>query len=180
MLRKINAAISILLIVIYMLHGVLGSFTLLEISPWAGKALARFGLVLIGIHVLLGAILTVQAFRVSAQKGEKYYKQNALFWTRRISGLVLALCIAFHIGAFGETKAGRYVLVPFTTLKLIAQLMLIASLFIHIFINIRPLMLHIGSLKFRERRIDIFLALSVLLLFFTATMIIYYIGWHVL
>ncbi|MBQ8087953.1 MAG: pilus assembly protein PilX, partial [Clostridia bacterium] len=77
-------------------------------------------------------------------------------------------------------KAGRYVLVPFTTLKLIAQLMLIASLFIHIFINIRPLMLHIGSLKFRERRIDILLALSVLLLFFTATMIIYYIGWHVL
>lgn len=75
---------------------------------------------------------------------------------------------------------GIYILFPFTTVKLITQLLLVAALFIHLFINIRPLLVSLGIISYKERRGDIYLILSVLLLFSAGAVIIYYIGWHTL
>ena len=60
------------------------------------------------------------------------------------------------------------------------QLLLVAAFFLHLFINIRPLLVSLGIMTDKEHRSDIYLVLSVLLLFITGAIIIYYIGWHTL
>ena len=176
-MRKINTVLSILLIVIFMLHGLMGSFMLVGIGSSAGKVLAWIGVAVLVVHTVIGAILTIQTLK---NKGCSYLKQNAVFWARRASGLAILILLFFHIGLFGGIKYGMYILFPFTTVKLVTQLLLIVALFIHLFINIRPLLISLGIISYKERRGDIFLILSVLLLFCVGAVIIYYIGWHTL
>lgn len=175
-MRKVNTILSTLLLVVFLLHGVLGSFTLLGISSISGQMLAYAGMVLLAVHVCIGVGLTAQTLR--NKNGTAYVRQNALFWTRRASGLAILLLVGFHIGAFGSMQDGLYLLTPFTTGKLVTQLLLIAALFVHLFVNIRPLLVSLGILADRERRGDIYLVLSVLLLFLAGATILYYIRWQ--
>ena len=179
-MRKINTILSVLLLVIFMLHGLMGSFMLLGIGSSAGKILAWVGVAVLAAHTVIGVILTINTLKISQNAGNSYLKQNAIFWARRASGLAILILMFFHIGLFGGVQDGIYILFPFTTVKLITQLLLVAALFIHLFINIRPLLVSLGIISYKERRGDIYLILSVLLLFSAGAVIIYYIGWHTL
>lgn len=174
-MRKLNTILSLLLIIIFMLHGVMGSFMLIGVGSIAGKILAWIGVCIIVVHTVLGVLLTVNTFKQSKNNGKLYLKQNALFWTRRASGLAILIMVFFHIGVFGRVIDGQYVLFEFTTIRLISQLILIAALFIHIFANIRPLLISLGVIKNKARRTDIFLVLSVLVLIMAGSVVIYYI-----
>ena len=90
-------------------------------------------------HTVLGRLLTAQIFRASRYGGKPYGKQNALFWARRASGLAILLMLFFHIGVFGKVQNGVYILFPFTTVRLLTQLLLVASVFVHLLLNLRPL-----------------------------------------
>ena len=179
-MRKINTILSVLLLVIFMLHGLMGSFMLLGIGSSAGKILAWVGVAVLAAHTVIGVILTIKTLKIFKKAGNSYLKQNAVFWARRASGLAILILMFFHIGLFGGVQDGMYILFPFTTVKLITQLLLVAALFIHLFINIRPLLISLGIISYKERRGDIYLILSVLLLFSAGAVIIYYIGWHTL
>ena len=179
-MRKINTILSVLLLVIFMLHGLMGSFMLLGIGSSAGKILAWVGVAVLAAHTVIGVILTINTLKISKNAGNSYLKQNAVFLARRASGLAILILMFFHIGLFGGVQDGIYILFPFTTVKLITQLLLVAALFIHLFINIRPLLVSLGIISYKERRGDIYLILSVLLLFSAGAVIIYYIGWHTL
>lgn len=179
-MRKINTILSVLLLVIFMLHGLMGSFMLLGIGSSAGKILAWVGVAVLAAHTVIGVILTINTLKISKNAGNSYLKQNAVFCARRASGLAILILMFFHIGLFGGVQDGIYILFPFTTVKLITQLLLVAALFIHLFINIRPLLVSLGIISYKERRGDIYLILSVLLLFSAGAVIIYYIGWHTL
>ena len=109
-----------------------------------------------------------------------YLKQNAIFWARRASGMAIMILLLFHIGLFGKVQNGTYILFPFTTVKMVTQLLFVAAIFVHIFINIRPLLVSLGIISYKERRSDIYLILSVLLLFIVGAVILYYIGWQYL
>ena len=139
-MRKINTILSVLLLVIFMLHGLMGSFMLLGIGSSAGKILAWVGVAVLAAHTVIGVILTINTLKISKNAGNSYLKQNAVFWARRASGLAILILMFFHIGLFGGVQDGIYILFPFTTVKLITQLLLVAALFIHLFINIRPLL----------------------------------------
>ena len=99
---------------------------------------------------------------------------------RRASGLAILILLFFHIGLFGKVQNGTYILFPFTTVKMVTQLLFVAAIFVHIFINIRPLLVSLGIISYKERRSDIYLILSVLLLFIAGAVILYYIGWQYL
>ena len=96
------------------------------------------------------------------------------------SGLAILILLFFHIGLFGKVQNGTYILFPFTTVKMVTQLLFVAAIFVHIFINIRPLLVSLGIISYKERRSDIYLILSVLLLFIAGAVILYYIGWQYL
>lgn len=176
-MRKLNTIVSVLLVVVFLLHGVLGSFLLLGVSQTAGKMLAHIGMLLLFLHLCIGVRLTMQT--VQTKQGFAYSKQNALFWTRRASGLAILILVFFHMGAFGSVEDGLYILTPFTTVKLLTQLLLLAALFVHIFVNVRPLLVSLGVIAYKERRGDLFLMLSILLVFMAGSVVMYYIRWHV-
>lgn len=125
-------------------------------------------------------LLGVQSLRAAKQSGKMYLKQNAIFWARRASGMAILILLFFHIGLFGKVQNGTYILFPFTTVKMVTQLLFVAAIFIHVFINIRPLLVSLGIISYKERRGDIYLILSVLLLFIAGAVILYYIGWQYL
>ena len=179
-MRKWNTILSVLMLLIFMIHGIMGSFMLTGVGSSAGKILAWIGVVILTAHTVLGVLLTIQSLRASKRSGKKYLKQNGIFWARRASGLAILILLFFHIGLFGEVQNGTYILFPFTTVKMVTQLLFVASLFVHIFINIRPLLVSLGIISYKERRGDIYLILSVLLLFFAGSVIFYYIGWQYL
>lgn len=179
-MRKINAIVSALLLVIFLIHGIMGSFMLLGVSASAGKTLAWIGVGLIAVHTVLGVMLTAQTIRSGRGSGKWYLRQNSLFWTRRISGFAMLILAFFHFGLFGRVVGNEYILYEFTAGKMAVQLLLIASLFIHIFVNVRPMLVSLGIIKHTERRIDLFLILSILLLFMTGAVILYYVGWQFL
>lgn len=107
-----------------------------------------------------------------------YGKQNALFWARRTSGLAILLMLFFHIGVFGRVQDGVYILFPFTTVRLLTQLLLVASVFVHLLLNLRPLLVSLGIVRDKEQRGDLYLILSILVLFAAGSIILYYIGWN--
>ena len=147
-MRKLNTILSVLLLFICLLHGLMGSFMLLGISSGAGKFLAWIGVGILAAHTVLGLLLTAQTFRASRSGGKLYGKQNALFWARRTSGLAILLMLFFHIGVFGRVQDGVYILFPFTTVR------------------------------DKEQRGDLYLILSILVLFAAGSIILYYIGWN--
>ena len=138
-MRKWNTILSVLMLLIFMIHGIMGSFMLNGVGSSAGKLLAWIGVGILVVHTVIGVILTVQSL------------QN-----------------------------GTYILFPFTTVKMVTQLLFVAAIFVHIFINIRPLLVSLGIISYKERRGDIYLILSVLLLFIAGAVIFYYIGWQYL
>lgn len=176
-MRKLNTILSVLLFVIFLLHGVLGSFVLIGVGEIAGKMLAHIGMILLVLHLCIGVRLTIQTFQTKS--GWAYSKQNALFWTRRASGLAILILAFFHMGIFSSVEEGWYILTPFTTVKLLTQLLLVAALFVHLFVNVRPMLISLGVIEYKERRGDLFLLLSILLLFMAGSIVLYYIRWQV-
>ena len=176
-MRKLNTILSVLLIVVFLLHGVLGSFMLIGVGGIAGKMLAHIGMILLVLHLCIGVRLTIQTFQTKS--GLAYSKQNALDCSRRASGLAILRLAFFHMGIFGSVEDGLYILTPFTTVKLLTQLLLVAALFVHLFVNVRPMLISLGVIEYKERRGDLFLLLSILLLFMAGSIVLYYIRWQV-
>lgn len=116
----------------FMIHGIMGSFMLNGVGSSAGKLLAWIGVGILVVHTVIGVILTVQSLQTAKQSGKMYLKQNAIFWARRASGLAILILLFFHIGLFGKVQNGTYILLPFTTVKMVTQLLFVAAIFVHI------------------------------------------------
>ena len=179
-MRKWNTILSVLMLLIFMIHGIMGSFMLNGVGSSAGKLLAGMGVGIVVVDTVIGVILTDQSLQTAKQSGKMYLKQNVIFWARRASGMAILILLLFHIGLFGKVQNGTYILFPFTTVKMVTQLLIVAAIFVDIFINIRALLVSLGIISYKERRSDIYLILSVLLLFIAGAVILYYIGWQYL
>ena len=178
-MRKWNAILSLSALVLLLLHGILGSFQLMGAGGTAVKALAWIAVVLVAIHAVLGVKFTVDSLRVWKRTGAGYFRENRLFWARRISGFALLVFLCFHVAAFSAGGDGAYRLQWFTQAKLVLQILLAASLAVHILTNIRPLMLSLGVKGGRKWLGDLLFVLAVLLLFMAAAFVVYYLRWNV-
>jgi hypothetical protein len=179
-LRKFNTILSALLIIIILAHAVAGSLILIGINYFTLKWLAYIGIILIIIHIILGLKFTFESMKSSNGYSLRYIKENTLFWTRRISGFGILILLFFHFGVFGQMVNGNYVVSEFTTIKMISQTLLLGFLFLHIFVNLRPLLISFGVKMNSKIKNEIFLILSIILLFITLAIMIYYIKWQFL
>lgn len=179
-MRKFNAGLSAVILVLFLIHAVEGSFQLLGFRPASGfmKALAWINTGLILVHMLIGIKFTIGTIKVSRNTGTSYRKLNALFWARRVSGSAVMLFLLFHVTAFGTREDGIFRLARFTRAKLISQILMVLSIAVHVITNIRPLMTGLGIPKTKARSGDILLVLSVLLLFSAAALFFYYYRWN--
>lgn len=179
-MRKINAILTVCILICFSLHGILGALSLIGAGEETVRVLAYITLALITAHVVLGMIFTVRSIRVWRMTKAPYLRENRLFWARRISGLAIMILLFFHVGAFGYMNGGAYRLSYFGTFRLITQLLLVLAIALHVITNVKPMLISLGERKLQLRAGDILLVLSVLLFFFAAAFIIYFIRWNTL
>ncbi len=178
-MRKVNAILTVLIMILFLGHAIIGSLQLFGANNvMVMKVTARICATLIFIHAVIGVILTVGSIRVWRKTGAPYFRENALFWARRISGAAIMVLIFFHMFAFGHTEGDVYQLKPYTTAKLIKQVLFVLSIAIHILTNIRPLFIALGARSLRRFLPDILVILSIVLIICIAAFIVYYFRWQ--
>ena len=179
-MRRFNAVLTALIMVLFLLHAVFGAMELVGVNYNALKMLARVCATLIIIHAVIGVKLTIDSLRVWKKTGAPYLRENGLFWARRISGLAVMVLIFFHMFAFGHMVDGVYQLKPYGTAKMIAQVLFVLSIALHVLTNVRPMLISLGIRPLKRYVPDILIVLSIVLLVFIAAFIIYYLRWKAL
>lgn len=177
-MRKANGFIAMAVLVLFLVHGILGALNLMNIAPVVVKALSHTMLSLIVVHAVVSVILTVRSVRAAAKTHAPYFRQNRLFWARRISGALLLVLVFFHMTAFGYTSGGVFRLVPFDAFRLVTQILFLLSVAVHIITNVKPVLITFGVRKLRPKAGDILFFVSAAMLFMAAGFIIYYIRWQ--
>ncbi len=178
-MRKWNAILTLLIFLLFLLHAVFGSLQMMGAGNTAFKSLSWVAVGLIVVHTLIGLKLTWETLQAQRRTGVFYWKENKLFWARRISGLTILLLLFCHVTAFGYTKDGAYRLFWFTAGKLTVQLLLLLAVGVHILTNVKPLLIAFGQKSLRGWLVDILVVLSIFLLFMAAAFVVYYLRWNV-
>lgn len=178
-MRKWNNILTRIIILLFLLHGLMGSLLLLGFSTISCTYLSWILFALVLLHGIIGMVSTVTAIKSGKKSGSWYFGQNIAFWTKRISGIAIMLLLIFHITAYTTTVNGQFFLKEFTLVRLFSQLLFILAIFIHLAVSIKSMLIARGIIKFKERTIDWMLVLSVMMLFFTVAVISYYIQWQV-
>ena len=179
-MRKWNTLLSICIIILFLIHAVAGGFQLMGLLSGGNvilSVLAKIMLVFIIIHGVIGIKLTWDSIAACKKSGVSYYKENRLFWARRISGFAIIIFILIHVILFLGKNDGVYRLNYFGTLQLATQILMVLSLAVHIITNINPMIISFGVSKIKEYAVDILVVLSAILLFTAVGFVIYYIRW---
>ena len=180
-MRKFNAVLSISILVLFLIHMIVGSFQLFGFMPGGIAVMyAVTDTMLLGVvvHMVIGIKLTIDTLKAQKKAGVSYFRENALFWTRRISGFALMLFIAAHIVIFsGKGEGSGFRLNLFDVPQLLCSVLMVASLILHIVTNIRPLMIALGARSFGKFLADAGIVLSVVLLAAAAAFVVYFIRW---
>ena len=181
-MRKLNVIVSMLLIILFLIHTIAGSFQLMKIIPGGNelmKKLSYFMLFLIGVHIVIGTKLTIDSVKVGIKSGKFYFRENAVFWTRRITGFAMILLIICHVLLF--TSNGEvFRLNDFNEVQLVFSILLVFTLLVHILANIRPLLISFGISGFRLYIKDILLVLAIISLLGAFAFAIYYLRWNIM
>lgn len=177
-MRKLNGIIAMIVLALFVVHGVLGALNMMNIATVIVKALSHTMLSLIIVHALISIGLTVSSVRTAVKTHAPYFRQNRLFWARRISGVLILALIFFHTTAFGYTSGGVFRLVPFDIFRLMTQILFLLSIAVHIITNVKPMLITFGVKKLRPKAGDILFFVSAALLLMAAAFIIYYIRWQ--
>ena len=179
-MRKLNAVITALILVLFLIHGVSGGFQLAGVIAGGSvimKTLAYIMSALILLHTVIGVILTADTLKALGRSGAGYFKQNKLFWLRRISGLAVMVFIVSHIIIFIGVNDGAYRLAEFGGVQLATQILLVVSIALHVISNAKPALISFGIKSFKEAGLDAALVLAGILIFAGIAFIIYYLRW---
>lgn len=177
-MRKINSYLVIFILALLAIHGLRGAFALLRLTELQLTSLAYTLLAAVIAHGLLGIAMTKDAIKEGLATGHWYLKENASFWTIRLTGLIILLSLWFHITCFTVFDGGALFLREFTWLRLASQIIFILAIFVHLYCGAKPLLLKWGILSYRERRLDFLLVFSIFGAFFMAALISYFIYWN--
>ena len=177
-MRKINSILTAVILVMFIAHGFLGALNMLDIAVVITKHMARAMVVLVAVHVVLSCILTTKAIKTWKVTGAPYFKENTLFWARRISGIAVMLLLAFHVLAFSSTSSENFTLSFFGGFQLATNILLVISIAVHVITNVKPMLISFGIRSLKPRAGDILFFLSILLVLFVIGFIVYYLRWN--
>ncbi len=180
-MRKLNSILTALIMVLFTIHLIWGSMIITGMT-YGGSSIAKgitdLMVTAICLHVIISTILTIQTLLAWRRSGVSYFRQNRLFWIRRISGYALMLFIFSHVLIFrGNYVEPVYWLNLFDVAQLAVSILMVLSLFVHLLCNITPLRIALGISDRKNIRTDILLVMSVLLFLAGVAFVIYYIRW---
>lgn len=178
-MRKLNGILSGLILLLFIVHAVLGAFNLIGVSGTVIKAIAVTMMALICVHTVFGCILTARSVKVWKKSGTPYFKENMLFWARRLSGLLIMILMIFHAMMLSaNTDGGGLRLAYFGEIQMITQLFFVIAVGLHVITNVKPMLISFGIRKLRPKAGDIIFWISAVLLLSAAGFIIYYLRWN--
>lgn len=183
-MRRINAVITMCIMILFVIHIIWGGMVLLGMvkggSP-AFSVMSRMLLVLVGIHMIIGTVLTIKTISAVRRAGVFYPKENMLFLIRRISGFALMFFVAVHVFLFmGTGDVGVYRLRLFDAAGLISQILMVVTLLLHVAVNINPLRIALGLSDKADVKGDIAIVLAILLLVSGIAFFVYFLRWRVI
>lgn len=176
-MRKINMITVVGMMITFLLHAIFGSFQLIGIGNNSMKIVAWILVFFIAVHTIIGIVLTISTLYSIKKSGKGYFKENKLFWLRRISGFLIIILMIFHLVIFRQKESSPR-LQEFNTFSLITQILLIISILIHVISNVKPTLISFGITNIKRFSVDILITLSIFLLFFIIAFIIYYFRWQ--
>ena len=176
-MRRINIFVIIGIIITFIFHAVSGSIRLFGADAGSAQLSARLCMFLVLVHVIITTILTVRTLLTIKKSGRGYFRENLLFWARRISGFALLIPLVMHLFVFSGTGDEAYRLVLFNSGRLISQILLAAVLAFHILTNIHPFLVGIGVKEHKIISADMLFVVSVFLLFCCSAFCVYYLRW---
>ena len=176
-MRKLNMILVIGMLVTFLIHGIMGALQLAGAGTDAQKIVGWICAGFICAHAVTSTVLTVQTLQAQKRSGAGYFKDNLLFWTRRISGFTILIPLVMHLLIFRASDAEVYRLQVFTAGRLISQILLIAAIALHALTNIKPALISFGVKGHKAFAVDILFILSVVLLLFAAAFAVYYLRW---
>ena len=132
--------------------------------------LARVIVVLFLLHALMGSLMLLGLSNISFKP---------LSWL--LFAAVIAHGVLGVLATVQAVKSGQnaFFLKEFTFGRMAAQLLLILSIFIHLAISVKSMLIAKGVVKFKERTVDWMMVLSLMMLFFAAAVVIYFIQWQI-
>ena len=177
-MRRLNGILAFAAIVLFLVHGVLSSLLMMDISPVFVKGLPYAVAGVVGVHALISLGYTIRTLCVARRTHAPYFKENRLFWSRRISGFVILCLITFHVIAFTDNSGGVFRLVPFDLYRLIMQILFLCSVAVHLIANVKPMLISFGTRKLQQKWGTVLFFVSAGLLVMTIGFIVYYIRWQ--
>ena len=182
-MRKVNAVISMAVMVLLLVHAVAGGFQLMGMVAGGNRILSVLAWIMSGLilgHIIIGIKLTIDTVKAIRKSGISYGRENRIFWARRISGFAVMLFVFCHIAIFMGSSGDVYRLTVFEGVQLATQILLVISLAVHVLTNIKPLLISFGIKGFRIYVKDVLFIIAIMMLFCGIAMVIYYLRWNVL
>lgn len=181
MLRKMNAFTGLAIIILFLIHAIAGGYQMAGILAGGNRALTVLAWIMVGLliaHVVIGTVLLIGTVRSSKKSGKFYWKENAAFIVRRVSGFAVIVFLVLHVIIFYGNHSDGYRLNLFEGPQLAVSICLVISLAVHVLTNIRPMFISFGMSKEKRRR-DVVIVLAAILVFCTAMFIVYYYRWNI-
>lgn len=176
-MRRINIFVVIGIIAAFIFHAVSGSMRLFGADAGSPQISAWICITLVAIHVIITAVLTAKTLISIKKSGKSYFRENLLFWARRISGFALLIPLVMHVMIFSGIGDEAYRLVFFHSGRLISQILMVVALGLHILTNVHPLLIGLGVKHHGVLSADSLFVLTVFLLFCCGAFCVYYLRW---
>ena len=176
-MRRINIFVVTGIMIAFVFHAISGSIRLFGADAGSPLISAWICMFLVGVHVIITAILTVRTLLTIKKSGKGYFRENLLFWARRISGFALLIPLVMHLFVFSGTGDEAYRLVFFHSGRLISQILMVVALGLHILTNVHPLLIGLGVKHHGVLSADSLFVLTVFLLFCCGAFCVYYLRW---
>lgn len=176
-LRKLNTIVARIIILLLILHAILGSLMMAGVITFTSKGLSHTLEAFVWLHALISIILSIPSVRAGIKSGKWYFRENAAFWSMRITGIAMAILIILHFRMFTVRVNGYLFLEEFGFFKVIMMLLLMMCIVIHGTLGIRSSLIKKGKAEYREKTELYSLSISTVMLFCAVCTTLYFIGW---
>ncbi|MBP3870584.1 MAG: hypothetical protein J6E46_06385 [Faecalicoccus sp.] len=179
-MRRLNVYLTHGILVLFFIHAIAGLFQVTGLMNGGNQILGILAYIMlgcIGLHVIISSIFTMQTLFAIKKSGVSYFKENRLFWARRISGFALMIGIIAHLLIF--INSGAVVrLHYFGIVELCLHIFLLLCIAVHVLTNIGPAMIGLGAESLKQYSVDILMIISIILMMMAVGFVVYYLRWN--
>lgn len=147
-MRNVNKYITPIMILFFLLHAFFGTLEYIGLyNKFVHKATILFAtlfIILILVHAIFGIIFAIKGYKNINKTKTYYLKANKYFYIKTISGILMIIFIIFHIILFTLININFELAKPLNVPSLIINLLLYISIFIHLIVSIKPMMISLG------------------------------------